>query len=816
MKSEPSPAKKFVVHMIGNAHIDPVWLWPWQEGYQVAKVTFRNALDLMNEFPDFIFTCSSAAFYEWIERGESEMFEEIQRRVKEGRWVVVGGWWIEPDCNIPSGEGLVRQALYGQRYFKAKLGITAEVGYNIDSFGHNCMLPQILSKCGLKNYVFMRPNSHENEKVPGNIFWWESIDGSRILCYRVPFSYLTGGGNIEEHVRRVFEIIKPPLRDVMCFYGRGDHGGGPTKENITSILQMNEREDMPRIIFSSPNQFFERIRQQNPPLPVFCDDLQHHASGCYSVHSEVKRNNRKAENLLCAAEKFSILTYTLFEREYPQESLTRAWKNLLFAQFHDILGGTSIPEAYEDVRDIHGEALHRGKEELNYAIQTLASNIETDGEGIPLIVFNPHSWNVRFPVEVEGIDGEGVLLDERGQVVPMQRIQSSAAVGDWSQRIVFIADVPAFGYRVYHNVNSKPKYEDLRELKATENSIENEWLRLEIYPSKGCFSRLYDKKNEVDLFQGDACVPIVLEDLSDTWSHGVMKFRDEIGTFSDAKISIIENGPVRAAIRIESHYKNSLMRIFVHLYRDLPFVECRASVNWQEQHKMLKLSFPVNVDQPIATYSIPYGYIVRPCDGEEEPGQQWIDITGKAKNDKGKNQAYGFILCNNCKYSYDVKGSEIRLTVLRSPPYTHHFPYKLEPNLTYHYIDQGWQDFDFTLLPHVGSWLEAGAVRLAEELNLRPIVIVDFAHKGVLPPSQSFIKINRGNIIANVLKKHEGSEDIILRCYETEGKETEAEIKLSFLNKKWTAKFKPCEIKTFIVPRKRKKVAEVSMLEFPI
>ena len=810
--NETGSIKNFVIHMIGNAHIDPVWLWHWQEGYQVVRATFRNMLDLMSEFPDFIFTCSSAAFYEWIERGDPEMFNEIRRRVKEGRWVPVGGWWIEPDCNIPSGESFVRQALYGQRYFKKKLGVTATVGYNIDSFGHNGMLPQILSKCGLKNYVFMRPNPQENKEIPGYIFWWESEDGSRVLCYRIPFSYATSD-DLKDHIERVFKTIKAPVRDAICFYGRGDHGGGPTREDIETILQLNKREDMPRIIFSSPNRFFEKIRQQKLPLPVFRSDLQHHASGCYSVHSEVKRNNLKAEKLLCAAEKFSVIAATLFGREYPQESLTRAWKNLLFAQFHDILAGTSIREAYEDVRNIHGEALHRGSEELNYAIQTLASNIKTEGKGVPIIVFNPHSWRLRFPVEVEGINGEGGLINDEGEVVPMQRIQSSSVMG--RQRVVFIADVPAFGYRVYRNIDAKHEYKNLRKLVASDSFLENEWIRLEIDSKTGYIRCLYDKKNEIDVFNGDACVPIVLEDLSDTWSHGVTKFRDEIGVFKDAKVSLLENGPVRAVVRIESRYNNSLMRMYICLYRDLPYIECRASVNWQEQRKMLKLSFPVNIDQPVATYSIPFGYIVRPCDGEEEPGQQWIDITGQAANKRGEKLVYGLSLCNDGKYSYDVKDSEMRLTVLRSPPYAYHFPYELEPNLTYRYIDQGWQDFNFILLPHRGSWRETRIVKLAEELNLRPIVVVDYPHKGDLQSSHSFIEINGGNIIVSALKKHEDSEDIILRCYETEGRETEAEIKLPFLKRKWTARFKPCEIKTFIIPRKpESKVIETDMLEF--
>ncbi len=809
-------AKDFTLHMIGNAHMDPVWLWPWQEGYQVAKATFRSALDLMKELPDVIFTCSSAAFHEWMEKGEPEMFREIQQRVKEGRWVVVGGWWIEPDCNLPCGESFVRQALYGQRYFKEKLGVLAETGYNIDSFGHNGMLPQILSKCGLRSYVFMRPKSNENSEIPDNVFWWESIDGSRVMCYRIPFSYATTAGDIEEAVKRDSEAIKKsPVKDGMCFYGRGDHGGGPTKENIMSILRLNKLENMPNIVFSSPNVFFRKMQQLKPSLPVFSDELQHSASGCYAVQSEVKCNNLKAENLLLTAEKMSVIAEVLFKRNYPRESLTRAWKNLLFTQFHDILAGTSIYEAYQGVYAMQGEALNRGNEELNYAVETLTSNIQTAGEGAPIIVFNPNSWPIRSPVEVEGVNADGVLLDNEGKVIPIQRIQRSAAVSSGKrQRIVFVADLPALGYRVYHNLDSKQDFECPRELKASANSLENGWLRLEIDPSTGRFSSLYDKKNGVDILKGDACVPIVLEDLSDTWSHEVTIFRTEIGAFDNAEVSLMEDGPVRAVIRVESHYGNSSMRMFVSLYRDLPYLECRTSVNWQEQNKMLKLSFPVNIEEPVATYSIPYGHIVRPCDGEEEPGQQWIDVSGQTTNTKGKKLAYGLSLCNDSKYSYDIKDSEMRLTVLRSPPYAHHIPYKLDPKLTYRYIDQGWQDFTFLLLPHAGSWQEAKTAKLAEELKARPTVVFDYAHDGVLPPSRSFIEIDKENIVANVLKKHEGSAAVILRCSETEGKTTEASIALPFLNRKWSARFKPCEIKTFLIPTKGEaKVTETDMLE---
>ena len=805
--------RKIRIYMVGNAHIDPIWLWSWQEGYRVVRSTFRKALDLMKEFNFFVFTASSAAFYEWIEVSEPEMFREAGRRIKEGRWAVAGGWIVEPDCNIPCGESFVRHALYGQRYFRKKFGVMAVTGFNVDSFGHNGMLPQILRKCGLKNYVFMRPGLFENKEIPETAFWWEGHDGSRVLCYRLPLAYCTSGGDITDHIDRTVSKVKPPFTEAMCFYGVGDHGGGPTRENILSILRRREKGDV-EIVFSSPDEFFSRVRQR-PRLPVFHGEMQHHARGCYSAHSEVKRNNRRAEELLCTAEKIASAAYLLLGKEYPQKDLTRAWKNLLFTQFHDALCGTSIPEAYEDIRNIHGEVLNTGGTVLNKGVQAIASKINTEGEGIPIIVFNPHSWNTVSPVEVEDVNGEGSLTDENGQAVLMQRVKSSANVGDWRQRIVFVADVPALGYRVYRNTSKKNSLTPPMEgLVASDNLLENEWVRLEIDPANGYIKRLYDKRNRVEVFSKDSCIPVVVEDPSDTWSHGVDEFRSDAGTFGNAKVKLVEKGPVRATVRVESSYNKSFMRMHVSIYKGLPYVELRFSINWNEQHKMLKLSFTVNVDQPVLTSSIPYGWAKRPCNGEEEPMHKWVDMTGRIMSVDGETKEYGLSICNDCKYSYDAKGSEIRITVLRSPPYAHHQPYRLDPSQTYSYIDQGWQDFNLMLIPHAGSWKPAYTVRRAEELNSKPIVFVDYPHKGILPPCCSLIQVNQDSVIVSVLKKHEDSGKLVMRLYETNGEGTEVRINLPFVGKKFKARFKPFEIKTLLIPKARGRIKELGMLEF--
>jgi alpha-mannosidase len=271
----------------------------------VVLSTFRSALNRMNENPDFTFTASSAQFYEWVASRDPQMLDEIRRRVEEGRWAIVGGWWVEPDENIPNGESLVRQGLYGQRLFQQLFGRTAEIGYNPDAFGHPGTLPQILKLQGLTAYVFMRPMSHE-KKLPADVFWWEGADGTRVLTYRIPYSY-GFAEQLRDRLRDFMADLQEPTQDLMFFYGAGDHGGGPAKENIQSIVDMQKTPAAPTLVFSVPDRYFDEVSKLSD-LPVVADDLQHHSVGCYTAMSEIKKNNRAAESALVTGEKLAALS----------------------------------------------------------------------------------------------------------------------------------------------------------------------------------------------------------------------------------------------------------------------------------------------------------------------------------------------------------------------------------------------------------------------------------------------------------------------------------------------------------------------------
>lgn len=817
------------IFMIGNAHIDPIWLWRWQEGFAEIKATFRSALDRMNEFPDFIFTSACASYYQWIEENEPEMFEEIKRRVAEGRWVLVGGWWLQPDCNIPSGESFARHALYSQRYFKAKLGITAKVGYNVDSFGHNGMLPQLLKKSGMDYYVFMRPDVRENSEVPGNLFWWESEDGSRVLAYKIPTGYGSfwgDGDKGEREMQKINETIGLSEKngyDYMNFYGVGNHGGGPTISNLHFIHNLQEKLGKDNLFMSSPNEYFEYVSKKNYELPVFKDDLQHHASGCYSTHSETKASNRRAEHRLLSAEKFMTIAHVLKGLSYPKDRVQWAWQKVMFNQFHDIMGGCSIKEAYQDVRESYGEALNISAELLNASVQKLSWSIDTMGEfekkrskekdwylwetddlGAPLVVFNSLSWEVEAPIQVNKmLQG---ITDNDGNTVEIQKVRGPQSNGADKWNTLFTGKIPAMGYRVYWMYKDKelkaPEGVDgvTASQNAKETVLENRYLRIEFEPYSGAVKRMYDKVNKVEVLSGKGAVPVVIDNHdSDTWAHGIFKFKNEIGRFHDAEIKVIEEGPVRVKVRVTSKYNQSTMRQDFTMYRDKADIEVNTKLDWHEKHKMLKLSFPVNVDAPKATYEIPYGYIERPVNGEEEPGQKWIDVSGNTKGDA--NTTYGLAIINDSKYSFEISDNDMRMTVVNGAIFADHYAYHSgERDELCEYMDQGIQEFNYVILPHIGDWSASPVVKRSNELNEKPVWVMETYHKGELPRSFEGIKIAVDNVIATVLKKAEDKNGYILRCYETCGKEAVTEIEIPFLNKKWSAKFGKCEIKTFYIP----------------
>ncbi|HZD37709.1 MAG TPA: alpha-mannosidase, partial [Actinomycetes bacterium] len=565
--------RRRLLHMIGNAHIDPVWLWRWPEGLAAVLTTFRSVVERMREHPELRFTCDSVAQLAWVSEADPELFEEIRRRVAEGRWELAGGWWVEPDCNLPCGESFVRQGLYGQRWLLERFGGIATVGCNVDPFGHNATLPQILRSSGMDAYLFLRPGPHELE-LPGPAFWWRSPDGSSVLAYRIPHEYQTVGTGLDEHVRAAVAQFPPDWEELACLYGVGNHGGGPTRANLDSIRRMSESEQPARLECSTARRFFDRLLERRQPLPVVAGELQHHAVGCYSAHAAVKRWNRRAENLLLAAEKWTALAAVVAGTRPAVAELGHAWRQVLFNQFHDLLAGTAIEEAYEDARDQLGEAAAIAGRAANRAMRAISGRVAIEPEPgmTPLVVLNPHAWPVRADVEVEvevGPSGPPTgMADERGRSVPVQTIRPSATVPGWRRRLVFPAELPPLGYRTYRlyaggragvrapgaaggtATSGTPGGAGAGGLVAAGSRgtrrrdavvLERGGLRVEVDPATGWLASLVEVGSGAELLAEDAGPhAVVLADTSDTWSHGILAYGDEVGAFAVESLRLLE------------------------------------------------------------------------------------------------------------------------------------------------------------------------------------------------------------------------------------------------------------------------------------
>ena len=399
--------KRRVLHIISQAHIDPVWLWPWRDGCSESLTTMQSALDWMREIKEFRFSRSCASVYRWAQEMDPRLFREIRKRIKEGRWEVVNGWIVQPDCNIPSTESFVRQSLEGKRYFAEYLGVEPVVGYNIDSFGHSGGLPQLLRRAGFKYYVFMRPMVDELD-IP-MLFWWESADGSRVLAWRLPVAYCQSPAETPEGIERLIraaatENFPPGFSDGVFLLGVGNHGGGPTKRHLKKIRELQRDSSLPELRFSTLKHFFESI-EKSPAfstIPAVCTELQHNARGCYSAMGEIKQLNRRAERTLTEAETLSTILSIFHRSAYPKGELKEAWWRVLFNQFHDILAGSCVEPVYADVRDSLGAACDAGRRTIVLATHALARKVDTSGApGSVLFLMNTLPWRRKAVVQFD-------------------------------------------------------------------------------------------------------------------------------------------------------------------------------------------------------------------------------------------------------------------------------------------------------------------------------------------------------------------------------------------------------------------------------
>ena len=788
------------IRLTGNSHIDAAWLWPWTETVQVVHNTFSTALQLMDEYPQYTFTQSAAAYSEWMCQKYPAICQEIQERVKQGRWELVGGMWVEPDLNMPDGESLVRQLLIGKRYFRDKFGVDVRIGWNPDSFGYNWQLPQIYKKSGVDYFVTQKMAWNDTNPLPFKLFWWESPDGSKVLAY-FPHDYARGiePEPLAEDVARARQL-NPGLPEMMHLFGVGDHGGGPTRAMLDAGVRWTDPKMVyPKTFFGNAQGFFSDVEGKldsahspvwnyktiaggstelpAPPagmvsLPTWNDELyfEYHR-GVFTSQAAHKRNMRESEEWMLDAEKYSSLAW-LTGSTYPTDALNEAWKKVLFNQFHDLAAGSGIAVIYQEAQRDYDMVRFATGEASSAALAEIASRVDTRSPAgsRPMLIFNPLAWErkdvVEFSVQMpENVKAGVAVTDAENHSLPMQVISSDTATNT-VHLLVEPRAVPALGYAL---LRIEPGQRDATtDLSAHDLTLENSLLRVVVDPSNGCITSLYDKRAGFETLAQGACGNelIAFEDKPkdyDAWNIDANFEKSFTRLDMVESVQLVEHGPLRATIRVTRTWQHSKFVQDITLYAGLDRVDVVNDFDWHETHVLLKAAFPLAASSEHATYEIPYGSIERPTTRKnsweaakfEVPALRWADL-GDA--------AHGFSLINDSKYGYDAKGNVLRISLLRSPTW---------PDAD---ADRGPQHFAYALYPHAGDWKQALTVRRGYEFNERLRALPVSSHTGARGAEHSFVGVDQDNVVLTAVKKTEDGDALLFRFYEWAGKNSQVQL----------------------------------------
>jgi len=782
--------------LAGNAHIDAAWLWPWTETVDIVHRTFGTVLRLMEEYPEFRFTQSAAAYSEWIAEKYPDMNEQIKRRVREGRWEIVGGMWVEPDLNMPDGESTARSLLIGKRWFQKQYGVDVHIGWNPDSFGYSWQLPQIYKKSGVDYFVTQKMAWNDTNQLPFKWFWWESPDGSKVLTY-FPHDYVHTDLSPVRLADDLATARKqaPGLTDLLDLYGVGDHGGGPTRAMLDEgVHWMQADKVVPTMRFSNAGDYFRDVRNKldsnspewnyssiangyTPPptpssgkvsIPTWNSELyfEYHR-GVLTTQANHKRNMRQSSIWTLNAEKYASLSW-LDGKPYPADALTEAWKKIAFNDFHDLAAGSGIGIIYKEAQRDYDQVGWATKEITHNAFKTLAAHVNTGaGNGVPIVVFNPLAWRRSGLATVEvqmpsPTAGPPVVLDAQGHATLSEVLSRDAATNTY-RLLVDVRNVPSMGYSVLHaGPGGKAATTDLR---VTGLTMENANLRVTVDAKTGCITSLFEKRTQFESLAAGACGN-QLQTFKDTpkeydaWNIDPGTLDHMIVIDSVEAVETIEKGPLRAIIRVSRKWQSSRFVQDITLYAGADEVEVVNDIDWHETHLLLKAAFPLAATSTHATYEIPFGSIERPTTRNNSWEQAQFEVPAQYWADLGDGQ-HGFSLINDSKYGYDAQGNLLRLTLLRSPVWP-------DPD-----ADRGHHHFAYALYPHAGEWKQALTVRHGYEYNYPVEAMQVAAHGGTLPLEHSFVSVQPENVVLTAVKKAEDSDSLIFHAYEWAGKSGE-------------------------------------------
>lgn len=725
--------RKIIVHMIGNAHLDPVWLWPWQAGADEAIATFRSAADRCDEYPEFIYTRGEAWLYQQVEKLDPQLFGRVRRLIKKQRWHITGGQFIQPDANLPTDIGWQRQILHGQRYFQNKFKVQSRVGYNVDTFGHPGTVPDILSAHGYVGYVFHRPNAQQM-KLPAQTFRWRGVGGGEIVGFRIAPCYVTRSDDLYGQIMLTLEAADASLGHTMCFYGVGNHGGGPTKANIEYILENKDAFPGAELRFSTPDAFFEAVANEGKRLPIVKGELQNTFPGCYSVMHDIKQVQHHGERLLEQAEQvIGVFAGSGRESRDHNTRLDAAWDDLLFTQFHDILAGTSIQGAWPSVRAMQGRARITGEEIIHEASRRWAKSKLPAINHQQFVALNPDDALLDDWLEWEPfLDfdhwGERWISDLEGNPVEFQRVQPGGDI-PFLNRILLRIKAPAHGASQYL-VRDDPratvpgkKSQVSASLKATSKRISNGLVSLSL-GAKGITGLRQGESKENLLGRGGVGLHL-RNDKSDTWTFHQSSFEEPVAEKFEGQGWVVEeSGPLRAKVRVEGKIGDTQVVWTLTLHRDDPRVFMKVEVNFADRYRLLQMPVMLGQSPKEWTDAIPGGEIARPSVVTEFPVQGW----SRAK--LGPDQ---LAIITPDAYSLSHNANCWQWTLLRSPRMAWGGGERQDfPSGHDIFTDQGPHTFEFILW--MGKGLDNATLHREAKRMVQPPIVFD-RYEGMDRPS---------------------------------------------------------------------------------
>ena len=746
-KKNAPTTEKF--YMTGHSHLDVSWLWPFAETRKKVARTVSTTLKFMDDYKNMTFMQTTAVYYEILKQHYPELYNKVIAHIKNSRWEPGCVSYVEPDCALTSGESLVRQFLFGNRFSRQNLGNMSKVVWFPDTFGFSANLPQIIKKSGLKYLMTIKIWWNRTNKFPFCLFNWEGIDGSKILAYLPPCHY-NAKIKIQE-MKNAWKDFrnKDSFNEILYPYGVGDGGGGMNEEMLEYLSRLNNLEGAPKCEHSLMQDYFHVIEKKNKKLPTWKGELYLELHrGTYTTQAWNKKYNRQSEFLMKEVELFSAMGM-LHKGNYAQNKINDLWKLILQNQFHDILPGTSIKRVHKESCDQYRTVLKQGGFLLDANLTYLKNKINTKGDGIPVIIFNSYSKSRSGVAEIPGKKiNANFAVSTDGELTPVQKS---------NDKIILKAnDIPPLGWKIIWLKQTNRQNKNT--LKISKNLMENEFIRLE-FDNKGKLISIYDKENSREILQkgeyGNKLELFVDKPLEwDAWDVDEELNDLLVDSLKIKKIEVIAEGPVMGEIKISGTIGNSLIEQSICIYAGSRRIDFKTKVIWNENKRMLKASFPVNVISDKAVYDIQFGNMERPTTSNhswewaqfEVFAHKWADIS------EGN---YGVALLNNCKYGYSIKNNIMRLSLLRSPSW---------PDPT---ADKGEHEFIYSLYPHKGDFRTGQVIDEGYDLNMPLKPVVSASHTGKLNNEFSFFSVDKDNVIIETIKKAEDDKSIIVRLYET-------------------------------------------------